>query len=77
MPLLMKAAIDGLGFLMAFEGYALEALMAGTLVRVLDDWNPRFPGPFLYYPSRRQPPATLAAFVAFVKAWRNTPAKKP
>jgi DNA-binding transcriptional LysR family regulator len=76
MPLLMKAAIDGLGFLMAFEGYALEAVTAGTLVRVLDDWNPRFPGPFLYYPSRRQPPPTLAAFVAFIKAWRNIPAKK-
>jgi acyl-CoA synthetase (AMP-forming)/AMP-acid ligase II len=31
-----------------------------------------FPGPFLYYPSRRQPPATLAAFVVFAKAWRKS-----
>jgi DNA-binding transcriptional LysR family regulator len=73
----MKAAIDGLGFLMVLEGYAIQALTAGRLVRVLDDWNPRFPGPFLYYRSRRQPPAALAAFVAFVKAWRNTATNKP
>jgi DNA-binding transcriptional LysR family regulator len=70
-PLLMRAAIDGLGFLLSFEGYVAEAVAAGNLLQVLDDWTPRFPGPFLYYPSRRQPPATLAAFVAFVKARRR------
>jgi DNA-binding transcriptional LysR family regulator len=69
--LLMRAALEGLGFLMVFEGYATEAVAAGTLIRVLDEWNPRFPGPSLYYPSRRQPPATLAAFIAFAKAWRK------
>jgi DNA-binding transcriptional LysR family regulator len=74
--LLMKAALDGLGFLMTFEGYVTEAVMAGTLVRVLDEWTPRFPGPSLYYPSRRQPPATLAAFVAFAKGWRNIPTQQ-
>jgi DNA-binding transcriptional LysR family regulator len=67
----MRAVLDGLGFLLTFEGYVAEAVAAGSLVRVLDDWTPRFPGPFLYYPSRRQPPATLAAFVAFVKARRR------
>jgi DNA-binding transcriptional LysR family regulator len=71
-PLLLKAAIDGLGFLMLIEGYVADAVAAGMLVRVLDEWNPWFPGPLLYYPSRRQPPATLAAFVAFAKAWRKS-----
>jgi DNA-binding transcriptional LysR family regulator len=75
--LLTKAAIDGLGFLMMIEGYVAEAVAAGTLVRVLDEWNPWFPGPFLYYPSRRQPPATLAAFVAFAKARRKNQARIP
>jgi DNA-binding transcriptional LysR family regulator len=56
---------------MMIEGYVADAIAAGTLVRILDDWTPWFPGPFLYYPSRRQPPATLAAFVAFVNAWRK------
>lgn len=74
LPLLMSAALAGLGFLMTFEGYVDEAVRAGTLVRVLDDWNPSFPGPFLYYASRRQTPATLAAFIAFAKVWRKTAA---
>jgi len=32
-------------------------------VRVLEDWCPPFPGYFLYYPSRRQQPAALAALI--------------
>ena len=48
-----------------------EAIKSGALVSVLDDWCAPFPGPFLYYPSRRQPPPALAAFVAFVAEWRK------
>jgi DNA-binding transcriptional LysR family regulator len=77
LPLLMKAASDGLGFLLTFEGYVTKAVTAGTLVRVLDEWNPSFPGPFLYYASRRHTPATLAAFVAFAKALRKKPPSNP
>jgi DNA-binding transcriptional LysR family regulator len=36
------------------------------LVSALADWCEPFPGPFLYYPSRRQVPPALAAFIAFV-----------
>jgi len=67
----IEAAEDGLGFFMTFEGYIREAVAAGRLVSVLEDWLPPFPGPFLYYPSRRQPPPALAAFVAFVGEWRR------
>lgn len=67
----IEAAEGGLGFFMTFEGYVREAVAAGKLVSVLDDWLPPFPGPFLYYPSRRQPPPALAAFVAFVGEWRR------
>ena len=56
---------------MMLEGYVDEAVEKGKLVRILDDWSPSFLGPYLYYPSRRQPPATLAAFAAFAKAWRE------
>jgi DNA-binding transcriptional LysR family regulator len=66
-----RAAIDGLGFLMTFEGYVSKEVAAGTLVVVLDDWCPRFPGPYLYYPSRRQPPPALRAFLGFVQDWRS------
>lgn len=77
LPLLMQAAIKGLGFLMTFEGYVADAITAGTLIRVLDEWSPRFPGPLIYYPSRRQPPATLVAFIAFVRAWKKKPTASP
>jgi DNA-binding transcriptional LysR family regulator len=73
--LAMRAALDGVGFWATFEGNVREAIKSGELVSVLDDWCPPFPGPFLYYPSRRQPPPALAAFVAFVAEWRKR--KKP
>ena len=69
--LAMQAALDGVGFWMSFEGHVREAVKAGRLVSVLEDWCEPFPGPFLYYPSRRQPPPALAAFVAFVGEWRK------
>jgi DNA-binding transcriptional LysR family regulator len=69
--LAQRAARDGFGFWLTFEGYARELIASGDLVSVLDDWCAPFPGPFLYYPSRRQPPPALAAFVAFVGEWRK------
>ena len=32
-------------------------------MRVLEDWDQRFLGFFLYYPSRRQLPAALSALI--------------
>jgi DNA-binding transcriptional LysR family regulator len=69
--LAIRAVHDGLGFWQTFEGYVRDAVKSGALVSVLDDWCEPFPGPFLYYPSRRQPPPALAAFVAFVAEWRK------
>jgi len=74
--LAQRAARDGIGFWMTFEGYAREGIESGALVSVLDDWCPPFPGPFLYYPSRHQPPPALAAFVAFVGEWRKRERRK-
>jgi DNA-binding transcriptional LysR family regulator len=74
--LAQRAAHDGLGFWQTFEGYVRESVKSGALVSVLDDWCAPFPGPFLYYPSRRQPPPALAAFVAFVAEWRKRERKK-
>src|SRR6185437_15598918 len=69
--LAMRAALDGVGFWATFEDYVSGAVRSGALVSVLEDWLPPFPGPFLYYPSRRQPPPALAAFVSFVGEWRK------
>ena len=74
--LALRAVLDGVGFWLTFEGYTRGAVKSGTLVSVLDDWCPPFPGPFLYYPSRRQPPPALAAFVAFVGEWRKQERRK-
>jgi DNA-binding transcriptional LysR family regulator len=66
-----RASRDGFGFWLTFEGYVRESIRSGALVSVLDDWCAPFPGPFLYYPSRRQTPPALAAFIAFVGEWRK------
>jgi DNA-binding transcriptional LysR family regulator len=74
--LAIQAARDGAGFWMTFDGHVREAVKSGALVSVLDDWCAPFPGPFLYYPSRRQPPPAVAAFVAFVRDWRKQERRK-
>ena len=74
--LALRAAHDGVGFWLTFEGYVRDDVKSGALVSVLEDWCPPFPGPFLYYPSRRQPPPALRAFVAFVAEWRKQERRK-
>ncbi|MBS0334400.1 MAG: LysR family transcriptional regulator [Proteobacteria bacterium] len=69
--LLQRAALDGLGFASAFDGAVAEHLASGRLVEVLADWSEPFPGPMLYYPSRRHPPSALGAFVTFIQARRK------
>jgi len=63
----MAAVRDGVGLTLTFEEYCQADLEASRLESVLDDWCPYFPGPFLYYPSRRLMPPALRAFVDFVK----------
>jgi DNA-binding transcriptional LysR family regulator len=65
--LVIQAAIDGAGLAWVTEDRVAEHLASGTLVRVLDDWCPPFPGFFLYFPSRRQQPAALAAVIDTVR----------
>ena len=69
--LAMRAVKDGFGIWPTFEGYVRDEVAAGRLVSLLEDWCEPFPGPFLYYPSRRQIPPALAAFIAFVGEWRK------
>lgn len=69
--LAIAAAEADLGLVRTFEGFVAPAVVAGRLETVLDDWSPPFPGPFLYYPSRRHMPAPLRAFVDFLQARRR------
>jgi DNA-binding transcriptional LysR family regulator len=67
MELEISAAIQGLGLIYTFEEFLAPVTAAGTLVPVLRGWTQTFPGPFLYYASRRHMPAPLRAFVDFLK----------
>jgi DNA-binding transcriptional LysR family regulator len=66
--LMVDAALDGAGLAYVFEAQVADLIARKKLVRVLADWCPAYPGFFLYYPSRRQLPAALRAFVDFAKA---------
>ena len=66
--LLVEAAIEGLGIVGQFDDRLLKEIEGSRLEPVLQDWWPRFSGPFLYFPSRRLMPAPLRAFVDFLRA---------
>ena len=61
--LVIEAVLRGLGVAVALETSILGMVAKNRLVQVLEDWCPKFPGYFLYYPSRRNQPAALAALV--------------
>ncbi len=61
--LVIQAALDGVGIGTAMEHSLKDPIAEGRLVQVLKDWCPSFPGYFLYYPSRRNQPAALAALI--------------
>jgi DNA-binding transcriptional LysR family regulator len=65
--MMLNAALDGLGVAYVLEDRAKPFIAAGRLVRLLEDWTPPFPGFFVYYPSRRQVPPTLAALLAILR----------
>lgn len=69
--LAMRAAEDGVGWYATFEDFIRPARDAGRLVEALASWCPTFPGPSLYYPSRRHVPAPLRAFIDFVRSDRQ------
>ena len=64
----VEAALDGVGLAYTFEQLALPHIKAKKLKRVLGGFSPTFPGFYLYYPSRRQQPSKLKAFVDYALA---------
>jgi DNA-binding transcriptional LysR family regulator len=65
--LLMDAVLDGIGIGYLSEPVIFRRVADGQLVTLLGDWCRRFSGIYLYYPSRRQVPGPLRAFIDFVR----------
>jgi len=66
---MLEAALAGFGLAYVPEDTAEPHIASGSLVRVLADWCPFYPGYHLYYPSRRQP---TPAFALLLKALRQS-----
>ena len=67
-PPMLDATLAGFGLAYLPEDIAQPYIDSGSLIRVLQDWCPAYPGYHLYYPSRRQP---TPAFVLLVNALRQ------
>jgi DNA-binding transcriptional LysR family regulator len=65
--LVLRAALDGVGLAFLSEHQVVSHLATGALVSVLEAWCQPYPGFFLYYPSRRQQPAALAALINLLR----------
>jgi DNA-binding transcriptional LysR family regulator len=66
--LVIQAVLNGVGIGTAMEESLAKMIADGRLIQVLKDWCPTFPGYFLYYPSRRNQPAALAALINTLKS---------
>jgi DNA-binding transcriptional LysR family regulator len=64
----IRAALDGVGLAYLFDYQVLPFVAVGKLRRLLEEWLQPFPGFYLYYPSRRQMPPALRAFIDFLQS---------
>ena len=69
--LMVGPALHGSGLSYVFEEMVAEQIADGRLLQVLGQWCPFYPDLHLYYPSWRQVPAVLKAFIEFVRAVRQ------
>ena len=67
MDLAVDMAVAGMGIIGNFEEWLRPHLDAGSLVPVLPEWWSDFPGPFLYYSSRRLIPPPLRVFLDYIR----------
>ncbi|WP_448950742.1 LysR substrate-binding domain-containing protein [Labrys neptuniae] len=67
-PLMVEAAIRGIGIAFVPDHLVIDALAQGCLERVLDEWCPAFPGLCLYYPGHRHVSAGLRALISTIRA---------
>jgi DNA-binding transcriptional LysR family regulator len=73
--LMLRAALDGMGFAYVPFDIMEEHIKQGRLVPVLQDWWPTFPGYHLYYANRRQLAPALALVIEALR-YRAPPPKR-
>jgi DNA-binding transcriptional LysR family regulator len=61
--MMAQASRAGLGLAYVGEWMVADDIASGSLVVVLSEWTPSYPGYCLYYPGRRHMAASLRAFV--------------
>jgi DNA-binding transcriptional LysR family regulator len=66
-PLMVDAAIDGIGIAFVPDHLATDALRDGRLERVLEPWCPAYPGLCLYYPHHRHVSSALRALITMLR----------
>ena len=65
--LALAAAAQGIGITVAAEPRARALVASGKLVSLLEPWRVSYAGWHLFYPRQRHTPATLRAFVDFIR----------
>jgi len=74
--MMLAAARAGLGLAYLTEWNVSADLVAGTLVRVLEEWTPPLDGLCLYYPGRRHVPAGLRALIDMIRDYADANRKR-
>jgi DNA-binding transcriptional LysR family regulator len=74
--MMLAAARAGLGLAYLTEWNVSADLVAGTLVRVLEEWTPPLDGLCLYYPGRRHVPAGLRALIDMIREYADANRKR-
>ena len=60
---MIEAVLSGAGLGYFFEVRVARHIASRRLERAMEDWCEPYPGPYVYYPSRRQMRPALRAFV--------------
>lgn len=64
---MIEAVLSGAGLGYFFEVRVARHIASRRLERAMEDWCEPYPGPYVYYPSRRQMRPALRAFVDFFR----------
>ncbi|XTZ39888.1 LysR family transcriptional regulator [Salmonella enterica] len=59
----IDAVLSGFGIACVPEDTVQELVKSGSLIQILQEWCPSFPGYYLYYPSRKQHPPAFALLI--------------